>query len=56
MGIDTMAGAGSMKTRIFFFGCMILFWGIHSAQAVKVACIGDSITEGANISDQITVP
>lgn len=52
MSINTMAGVGSMKTRIFFFGCMILFWGIHSAQAVKVACIGDSITEGANIPNR----
>lgn len=46
-----MAGVSSMRTRIFFFGCLLLFWGIHSAQAVKVACIGDSITEGTNVFD-----
>ena len=41
-----------MKTRLFFFGYALLFWGIHNAQAVKVACVGDSITEGANIPDR----
>ncbi|OHB60666.1 MAG: hypothetical protein A2167_04645 [Planctomycetes bacterium RBG_13_46_10] len=37
--------------RIFVLGYVLLFWAAHNAQAVKVACIGDSITEGANIAN-----
>lgn len=52
LGVETMAGVGLVKMRIFFLGCVLLFGGIHSAQAVKVACIGDSITDGSNIPDR----
>jgi acyl-CoA thioesterase-1 len=47
-----MAGVDSIKMRIFFVVCVLLFCSTYSAQAVKVACIGDSITEGANIPDR----
>src|SRR4030065_149720 len=46
-----MAGVSSIKMRIFVLGYVLLFWAAHNAQAVKVSCIGDSITEGANIAN-----